>query len=125
MKYFIISFVSLLFSISSFAFSTCRNATNTVIYKTAPGFQELLVSERVGEASFLQAIDLNEHKIKLLNRVILDSQERDGSVITTSTVKIQVTKNDGKPFERDFSHLTNDRLAVETIYICETITDLD
>ena len=74
------------------AFSVCRNATNTVIYKTAQDFQELMVTKNVGDTSILENLDIKKHNIELFNRVLLDSKIEENIQTVTSSVKIRITK---------------------------------
>lgn len=110
---------------SAMGFSVCRNATNTVIYKTAQDFKELQVTKTVLGIQMLESLDLKKHNIELFNRVVLDSKVEENLQTITSSVKIRVTKNSGAPFENFYEDLTKDNLAVETTYICESKERLD
>lgn len=123
MKMIILS-LGLILSFSSQAFSTCRNATNTVIYKTAQNFQQLQAAQLVDGRAVLQNIKLEDHQVKLFDRFLIDTEVRGQNTIVTSSVKIQVTKNNGEAFPKNFLNLSADKMALETTYICETIEQI-
>lgn len=121
MKKIVFLALGLILSLNSNAFSVCRNATNTVIYKTAENFQLLQAAKLVNGRSLLQEIKLEDHQVKLFDRFILDTEIRGENTVVTSSVKIQVTKNNGEAFDRNFFNLSADKMAIETTYICEAI----
>jgi hypothetical protein len=103
------------------ASSLCRNATNTIIYKTAANSAELLVTDILDGQRVLKNLDLTKHNISLTERTLLGFDIDGDEVTSTSAVKIRVTKKSNRSFSPSFMDVTNDLLGLETHYICETV----
>ena len=102
------------------ASSVCRNATNTVIYKTTENSAQLLVGKNENSGQRLVELDLSLHEVTLLQRESLGLRMEGQTIVSTSSVNILVTKKDGARFDSGFMHLISDGTAIRSIYICET-----
>lgn len=102
------------------ASSVCRNATNTVIYKTSDASAQLFVTQILDSKPILKLIDLKKHDVILAERNLLGLSMEEDEIVTTSSVRVRITKQDNEPFTPDFMHLSSDLSAIETLYICES-----
>jgi hypothetical protein len=102
------------------ASSICRNATNTVIYKTSDASAQLFVTQILDSKPVLKLIDLKKHDVILAERNLLALSMEEDEIVSTSSVRVRITKQDNEPFSRDFMHLSSDLSAIETLYICES-----
>ena len=120
MKKLLLTALILSACISSQASSVCRNAMNSVIYKTAGDFAQLQVTDILNDQRVLKTLDLSKHDILLSQRRLLDLRLENDEIVSTSSVSIRVTKKNGELFPSSFMDLSEDLSALQTMYICQS-----
>jgi|GEM_PF-3920036 len=122
MTFIKISFIlilSLTAHANSFEGQVCRNADNSIIYKTTDIWSSLVAKKVVDGLPTFVDIDLKKHSVSLTDRIFLGTENQAEFLKTTSSVRIEITKSNSSEFDANFLNLSQDGLSLKTIYICE------